>query len=122
MVCHDNDKESKPKTYGLGSLALSFIIIIAVSVATVAAADTAIVSQKDRKFNPDRLDVSRGSIVRIMNDDKVTHHVYIDSPGMSFDSGEQPIGTTVDLKFDRAGTYEVLCAIHPTMHLKVSVK
>jgi plastocyanin len=122
MVCHDKNSESKPRTYGLGALFLSFIIIITVSAATVCAADIAVVSQKERKFTPDWLDVSRGSIVRIMNDDKVTHHVYVDSPGMTFDSGEQPIGTTVDLKFDRAGVYEVLCAIHPTMHLKVNVK
>ena len=122
MVCHDKKNQSRPKTYGLGALVLSFIIIFAISTVAVFAADIAVISQKDRKFTPDRLDVSRGSVVRIMNDDKVTHHVYVDSPGLSFDSGEQPIGTTVDLKFDRAGVYDVLCAIHPTMHLRVNVK
>jgi plastocyanin len=52
----------------------------------------------------------------------VTHHVYVDSPTMKFDSGEQPIGATVDLRFDEKGTFLVRCAIHPTMRLAVTVK
>jgi plastocyanin len=60
--------------------------------------------------------------VHIVNDDDVTHHVYVDSPTMKFDSGEQPIGQTVDLKFDERGTFLVRCAIHPTMRLTVTVR
>lgn len=59
--------------------------------------------------------------MHIVNDDNVTHHVYVDAPGMQFDSGEQPVGKTVDVAFDRTGTFTVLCAIHPTMKLKVVV-
>jgi plastocyanin len=80
------------------------------------------VSQKNRTFNPDRLVVARGTVVHIMNDDDVTHHVYVDSPTMKFDSGEQPVGSTVDLKFAEDGTFLVRCAIHPTMRLTVTVK
>jgi plastocyanin len=121
-MIRDKKISGKTRTYGLGALAFSLVIIVAICVSAVSAADVVMVSQKDRKFSPDRLDLSRGSVARIANDDRVTHHVYVDAPGMSFDSGEQPIGTTVDLKFDRAGTYDVLCAIHPTMHLHVVVK
>jgi plastocyanin len=80
------------------------------------------VSQKNRTFNPDRLVIARGTVVHIMNDDNVTHHVYVDAPTMKFDSGEQPVGSTVDLKFDVDGTFLVRCAIHPTMRLIVTVK
>jgi plastocyanin len=60
-------------------------------------------------------------VVRIVNDDKVTHHIYVDTPDMRFDSGEQPVGKNVDLVFDRTGAFPVQCAIHPTMHLEVVV-
>jgi len=29
---------------------------------------------------------------------------------------------TVDVRFDRAGGFRVQCAIHPTMHLEVTVE
>jgi plastocyanin len=80
------------------------------------------VSQKDRAFAPAELTVSRGAVVHIVNDDDVTHHVYVDSPQMKFDSVEQPIGATVDLRFDEQGKFLVRCAIHPTMRLTVTVK
>jgi plastocyanin len=108
--------------YGLGAIAIALTIIVALGVSAVSAADVVMVSQRDRKFSPDRIEFSRGSTARIVNDDKVTHHIYVDSPNLSFDSGEQPIGTMVDVHFDKAGTYDVLCAIHPTMRLRVVVK
>jgi plastocyanin len=80
------------------------------------------VSQRNRAFAPNQLDIARGTVVHINNDDNVTHHVFVDSPKMKFDSGEQKIGTTVDLHFDEAGTFSVRCAIHPTMRLTVTVK
>ena len=80
------------------------------------------VSQRNRAFAPNQLDIARGTVVHINNDDNVTHHVFVDSPKMKFDSGEQKIGTTVDLHFDEAGTFSVRCAIHPTMRLSVTVR
>jgi plastocyanin len=80
------------------------------------------VSQRNRHFHPDTLTIAPGTVVHIMNDDTVTHHVYVKSAVMNFDSGEQPVGTTVDLEFDHRGTFTALCAIHPTMHLRVIVK
>lgn len=95
-------------------------VLTAVSV-TCLAADTAAVSQRGRRFTPDTLRISLGTPVKIENDDRVTHHVYIDQPDMKFNSGEQPVGTVVTLQFDHTGTFAVRCAIHPTMHLDVTV-
>jgi plastocyanin len=86
-----------------------------------AAGDSVTVSQRNREFRPHHHAVKRGTVVHIVNDDKVTHHVFVDTSAMHFDSGEQPVGKTVDLSFDRAGTFPVQCAIHPTMHLEVVV-
>lgn len=102
------------------ALAVAVFFAAVVSLANATAPIT--VSQRNRHFNPDTLTIAVGGVVHIVNDDRVTHHVYVDSPTMKFDSGEQPVGTTVDLEFDHAGTYHVLCAIHPTMHLLVTAK
>ena len=92
----------------------------AVATSTLAA-DTITVSQRGRKFTPDTLSVAPGATVLIENDDRVTHHVYVDQPDMKFDSGEQSVGKAVAMRFDREGHFAVRCAIHPTMHLDVTV-
>ena len=97
-------------------------LAVAMTAPVALAADELIVSQRNRAFAPEQLQVARGSTIRIMNDDKVTHHVYVDSSTMKFDSGAQLVGSAVDLRFDDAGTFDVMCAIHPTMHLQVIVK
>ena len=112
-----------PATFGRGRFALAALwLLFCFVTATALAADVFDVSQRNRRFSPDALEVPPGSIVHIVNDDKVTHHIFVDSPGFSFDSGEQPVGKTVELHFDKAGTYPVRCAIHPTMRLQVTVK
>ena len=98
------------------------LILLSLCAASAALAATITVSQKDRKFAPGELHVTAGATLHIVNDDKVTHHIYVDSPAMKFDSGEQPVGTSVDLVFNTKGSFTVLCAIHPTMHLKVTVQ
>jgi plastocyanin len=97
-------------------------IAVLAAVSTVSlAADTLTVSQRGRKFTPDTLRLTPGSTVTIANDDRVSHHVFIDQPEMKFDSGEQSVGQEVTLRFDRDGRFAVRCAIHPTMHLDVTV-
>jgi plastocyanin len=99
-------------------------IVVSVSVAVSAAslaADMTTVSQRGRKFTPDTLDVAPGTSVQIANDDRVSHHIYIDQPDMKYDSGEQSVGNVVTLSFDHEGRFAVRCAIHPTMHLDVTV-
>jgi plastocyanin len=90
--------------------------------AIVAAADSPVVSQAHRRFIPAELTITTGTVVHFVNDDNVTHHVYVDSPEMQFDSGEEPVGKSVDVTFAKSGVFTVLCAIHPTMHLKVTVQ
>jgi len=96
--------------------------VLVAAISTAVAADVIVVSQRNRHFNPDHLTIAAGTVVQVMNDDRVTHHIYVDSPGLAFDSGEQPVGKSVELRFDRPGTYLVRCAIHPTMRLDVTVE
>lgn len=106
----------------LGIFISSLPVFACAGAAVVAAAEALTVSQFNRQFSPTQLRIERGVTVHIVNDDNVTHHVFVNAPGMQFDSGEQPVGKTVDLTFDRAGTYTIQCAIHPTMRLKIVVE
>jgi plastocyanin len=82
-----------------------------------------IVSQKGREFTPDNVAIKRGEAVTIVNDDAdLRHHAYIDSDKFKFDSGDQEPGSKTNIAFPVAGTFDVLCAIHPKMKLAVQVK
>jgi plastocyanin len=96
-------------------------LCLATLSATAFAATGTVISQQGRVFAPGEVDIKVGTTLRIDNDDQVLHHVYIESPSLNYDSGEQPPGKTIQIKFDRAGTYVARCAIHPKMRLTVNV-
>ena len=80
------------------------------------------VSQRGREFRPGQLDIKRGDIVSIVNDDEdLSHHAYVASDHFNFDSGDQEPGHDVEIPFTVAGTFNVLCGIHPKMRLVVTV-
>jgi plastocyanin len=82
-----------------------------------------VVSQAGRAFKPSDISIQRGAIVQIVNDDgDLLHHVYIDSPQMKFDSGDQKPGSRTNVSFPTVGDFSVLCAIHPKMKLTVRVR
>ena len=81
------------------------------------------VTQQERIFHPNRLEISRGDTVAILNDDgELLHHAYVATDAFSFDSGEQDPGSTTDIRFTKEGTFAVRCRIHPKMLLVVTVK
>ena len=81
-----------------------------------------IVSQKERAFSPNAVELALGQTLSIHNDDQFVHDVLVNSENFSFNSGEQGIGQNVEIKFPAAGHYRVTCAIHPKMRLEVEVK
>jgi cytochrome c peroxidase len=108
------------------------IVLIASSLLFLAGAGSvglalgagaeAIVSQRDRAFSPNAVELALGDTLSIRNDDQFVHDVLVNSQNFSFDSGEQGIGQNVQIKFPTAGHYRVTCAIHPKMRLEVEVK
>jgi plastocyanin len=90
--------------------------------ATSFAATGIVVSQKSKEFAPGAIDVKVGDVVSVTNEDPFLHHVYIESPELNYDSGEQPPGRIIKIKFDHVGTFEARCAIHPKMLLVVHVR
>ena len=58
----------------------------------------------------------------IVNDDSdLSHRAYIEAMAFTFDSGNQAPGSRMPATFDKAGTFQVLCGIHPKMKLTVRV-
>jgi plastocyanin len=81
------------------------------------------ISQKGRAFHPGEITIKRGETIEIVNDDgDLRHHAFIDTPGFTFDSGDQEPGSKSDITFAKPGDFDVLCAIHPKMKLTVHVQ
>jgi plastocyanin len=98
-------------------------LLIGMGTLVGLAAAPYMVSQKGREFRPGDLTVKRGEVVTIVNDDAdLRHHAYIDSDNFKFDSGDQEPGSKTNITFSAAGTFDVLCAIHPKMKLTVHVQ
>lgn len=78
------------------------------------------VHQKGQRFLPAELTVPRGGTLVFVNDDDVAHNAYSKEGKFTLDV-QQP-GERSPVTLDVPGTYEVKCAIHPGMKLKVKVK
>jgi plastocyanin len=104
-----------------GYFAISISVFFALAGHALAA-EPVIISQKGKTFYPSEIAIGVGDSIVIKNDDRVLHHVYVESPGFNFDSGEQPPGRRVPITFGRPGKFDVRCDIHPKMRLRVVVK
>ena len=99
------------------------LAVLAGGIAALRAAHAVGVSQKNRMFQPGVLVLERGDMAEIVNDDgPLLHHAYVATPEFSFDSGEQLPGNHIEVRFTVPGTFTVRCAIHPKMHLYVTVR
>lgn len=97
-------------------------MLLAGSVVAAVAEGVVTVSQIGKAFSVATLHIHRGDTVRFTNDDRFDHQIYIESPSFNFESAEQPPGTSKDVHFTTAGTFDVQCQIHPRMHLDVVVE
>jgi len=117
------NRDVKERMRTVAAVALVTVLVtISGTLAGLAAAQFS-VSQKGRNFTPLDVTLKRGDTVLIVNDDAdLRHHAYIDSDKFKFDSGDQEPGSKTSIAFPVAGTFEVLCAIHPKMKLNVTVQ
>jgi len=100
--------------------------LVFLAAALPAAAKEIEVSQKSKTFQYQKaavqvLKLNVGDTVNFRNDDPFFHNVYSASPAKSFDLGSYPQGQGRKVTFDKEGTVEVECAIHPEMKLRVDV-
>ena len=117
------DRDVNKRARKAAAIALVTVLVTSSSTLAGLAAAQYSVSQKGRAFTPLDVTLKRGDTVLIVNDDAdLRHHAYIDSDKFTFDSGDQEPGSKTSIAFPVAGTFEVLCAIHPKMKLNVHVQ
>lgn len=78
--------------------------------------------QKGRRFAPEAVVFDKGKPLDFHNDDDRVHNIRVDDPRFTFNSGLQKPGETVVVNFPLAGTFEVICGIHPSMRLSAEVR
>ncbi len=82
--------------------------------------NTVYIDIKNSSFNPDNIDIIKGTTMIWTNSDGILHAVK--SITGEIDSGLIKPGETFSYKFNMDGSYEYYCTIHPTMpHGKISV-
>jgi amicyanin len=98
---------------------LLLAVLLVVTFTAEAQAKTYTVSMKNMAFEPKELTISAGDTVTWTNNDPMLHDVDIDNLGKS---PEMSKGQTYSKTFDKPGTYDYDCDIHPGMTGKIIVK
>jgi plastocyanin len=102
-------------------------LVLALSLAAFAShAKEVEVSQKSKTFTLQKsavqtMRINVGDTVAFRNDDPFFHNVYSASKVKEFDLGSYPQGQSRKVMFEKEGTVEVECAIHPDMKLRIDV-
>jgi plastocyanin len=88
-----------------------------------AASDAkAAVTIDNFSFSPTTLTVKRGTTVVWTNKDDDVHTVKSDEGPQAFKSSALDTGDSFTVTFDKAGTYQYICSIHPHMQGKIIVQ
>jgi plastocyanin len=101
---------------------LLLITIVTLFCSGARAGGDRVVHQKGRQFSVETMTVAKGEQVVFLNDDTVPHNIMSTTPDNAFDLGSQMPGSSTPVSFDKAGDVAVLCAIHPRMHLVITVQ
>ena len=104
---------------------VSLLLLLGLGVGVLmafAAGQSHVITQKDKAFSAADLTVKAGDTVVFKNEDDVTHNVFSQTPGFVFNSKTQAPGAETSALFDKAGTVDVRCAIHPKMKLTINVQ
>ena len=102
------------------SLSLIAAVLLGGAMSQALSAEHVVV-QKSKAFSVKKLSVKVGDSVKFQNDDPFSHNVFSLSDAKSFDLGSYGQGASKSIVFDKAGTVEVECAVHPDMKLVVEV-
>ena len=78
---------------------------------------------KTLMFEPDPIEVDAGTTVTWTNEDDILHTVTSQKgAAQEFDEELDGAGTTAEITFDDAGTYDYICAVHDGMEGSVVVR
>jgi plastocyanin len=97
------------------------IALVALFSGFAIAVTEHVVSQKGKAFSLKKLSIHVGDTVKFLNEDPFSHNIFSLSETKSFDLGTYPQGQARNVTFDKPGTVEVECAIHPEMKMSIEV-
>jgi plastocyanin len=103
------------------SLLRSLAALCAFLAVTIANAAEYQVLQKNKNFSQKTLTVKVGDRISFKNEDPFVHNIFSLSDTKTFDLGSYPKGGSKTVVFDKPGTVEIECAIHPDMKMIVQV-
>jgi plastocyanin len=102
------------------------MFVVALAVLPIAgaalAASVAVVNQQGLAFSTAALTVKKGTVVEFTNSDGTPHNILITGGGATIDGGLQQPGAAYRVPFLKSGAFDVICAIHPKMHMTVTVE
>jgi plastocyanin len=91
--------------------------------APLGAAETAESHINNFTFGPASLKIKEGTAVTWINDDEEPHNIVnVGQPTRVFRSGGIDGGDRYSFTFDKPGTYQYICSVHPFMHGEVVVQ
>jgi len=100
------------------------LLVLALSLAAAGPSLAAeyVVTQKNKSFSVKKLSLKVGDSIKFVNDDPFPHNVFSLSDVKSFDLGSYGQGGSKSVTFDKPGTVEIECAVHPDMKMVVEVQ
>jgi len=114
-------KKSKDDNKALKSSFIDVIVILnplSLKIDTEPLENVKII-QKNAKFIPRVVPVTRNTVVEFINYDKFYHNVFSVTPGARFNLGRRPTGTVVRRKIERPGEIKLFCDIHAQMNATI---
>ena len=84
-----------------------------------ALAGEHVVAQKDKAFTVKTLNIKVGDTVAFRNDDSFSHNIFSLTDAMPFDLGTYGGGQSKTVTFNKAGKFDIECAIHPDMRMLI---
>jgi plastocyanin len=97
------------------------LALAAAALAVPALGATKSIALRDIFFSPKSTTVSKGTTVKWVWRGKVAHNVTVRSGPVKFHSRTQTTGS-FSKRLTKAGTYRIVCTIHPGMNLTLKVK
>lgn len=82
------------------------------------AQETNMINIQNFTFSPGTLTIKKGATVTWINSDSAPHQI----KSATFNSGQLGRGQSFSFAFSDAGTFDYLCAIHPSMRGKIIVE
>ena len=96
-------------------------ILLVCALAAPAFSAEVVVTQQNKHFSTPEINLKPGDKIVFRNADDFAHNLYSLTEGATFGSFMQQPNATLAVPVTKEGDFEVHCAFHPQMKLRVKV-